>query len=133
MANRYNIGYEAWQMQCCGEPLELGEVTTLYLDSRDGEDLNSGIHVDYWEEHHHGMTRKITGKVAEITAVFIDKFNPAASIHYINDPNNVYSVFYATFIDGYSDLGDYHSRKITNVCYYIVTLEDAIILPLKDN
>lgn len=133
MNKRYNIGYEAWQMQCCGEPLEVGEVVTLYLDGREGEDLSSGLHIDYWEEHHNGMTRKITGKVVEIKAVFIDKFNPADSIHNMNNPNNVYSVFDATFVDGYSDLGDYCGRKIMNVCYYVVTLEDALLLQLKDD
>lgn len=123
--DKINVLYVSWQMQCCGDPVEVGRATTLTIDT--GAEITdlAGFHIDFYEEHHGEANAKIRGLVVGIKAVFVDKL--AYENAYYDNPNNTFSVYDATFIDGFQDKGDYGNHRICDVDYYIITMEDIML------
>ena len=99
--DKLNVLYESWQMQCCGDPVEVGRATTLTIDTKAKITDLAGCHIDFHEEHHGDANHKIRGLVVGIKAVFVDKL--AYEGAYYDNPNNTFSVYDATFIDGFQD------------------------------
>lgn len=70
------VYYEAWQMQCCGEPFEKGDVVTLevYIPTESANGNELGIDIDFYEDHHNcgkGYTIfRLTGQVERICAEY---------------------------------------------------------------
>ena len=47
-----NVLYESWQMQCCGDPIEVGKVVDLTIDVFENPTSYAGYHIDFFEDHH---------------------------------------------------------------------------------
>lgn len=123
--DKVNVLYDSWQMQCCGDPVEVGRATTLTIDTEAEITDLAGFHVDFYEEHHGDANAKIRGLVVGIKAVFVDKL--AYENAYYDNPDNTFSVYDATFIDGFEDKGNYGNHKNCDVDYYIITMEDVML------
>ena len=120
-----NILYGSWQMQCCGDPIEIGKVVDLTIDVFQNSTSYAGYHIDFFEDHHDRAEAKLRGLVVGIKAVYIDEY--ADEKRYSNDPNNVYSIYNTSYIDGYGDIGDFGNHNNCDVSDYIITLEDAVV------
>ena len=120
-----NVLYDSWQMQCCGDPIEVGKVADLTIDTSQKPWVLAGYQLDFFEEHHGDANAKLRGKVISIEAVFIIDY--ADEERYTDNPNNKFALYDATFIDGYDDVGDFGNHKTSDVCYYIITLKDAVV------
>lgn len=123
-----NILYDSWQMQCCGDPISVGQVVNLSCIKGEPHTCACGINVDFDEDHHAGGSNCIIrGKVTRIRSVFVDHFaNIKDGTHYIDDPENTFSIIEVNAIDGWEEPLCYEHRKGGDVCYYIITLENAV-------
>lgn len=69
------ILYETWQMQCCGGPIQVGQVVSLPCIKKGPYTCACGINIDFDEEHHNEDANcLIRGKVTEIRSVFVDSY-----------------------------------------------------------
>ena len=123
-----SIKYESWQMQCCGDPIHVGQVVNLPCIKDRPYTCACGMNVDFDEEHHEGGGNcLIRGKVVRIMSIFVDKFaNIKDGTRYIDDPNNTFAIIEVNYIDGWEDPVCYGQRKGSDVCYYIIILENAV-------
>ncbi len=123
------IEYEAWQMQCCGTPLAVGERATLTCIKLQRQTNFVGIEIDYSEEHHGcGANCQLSGKVSRLQAVFVDEYGPHDNgvVHNMEDPENKFAVIDTNYIDGSEQPECYGNRDGFDAWCYIVTLEDAV-------
>ena len=129
------IRYDSWQMQCCGDPIHVGQVVNLPCIKDKTFTCACGINVDYDEEHHGGGANcLIRGKVTKIQSVFVDQFaNIREGTRYIDDPDNTFAIIEVHSIDGWEQPNCYEHRKGDDVCYYIITLEDAVECVLESH
>ncbi|MGN0207000.1 MAG: DUF6578 domain-containing protein [Muribaculaceae bacterium] len=128
-----NILYDSWQMQSCGDPIHVGQVVNLSCIKDKPYTPAFGVEVDFIEEHHGGGANcLIRGKVNKIRSVFVDRFaNMKDGIRYIDDPDNTFAIIEVDYIDGWEKPICYGERKGDDVCYYIITLENAIECTLE--
>ena len=122
------ILYETWQMQCCGDPIQVGQVVSLPCIKKGPDTCACGINIDFDEEHHNEDANcLIRGKVTEIRSVFVDSYaNEKGDTRFIDDPNNTFAVIEVEYIDGWEEPDCYEHRKGNNPCFYIITLENAV-------
>lgn len=115
-------------MQCCGDPIHVGQIVNLPCIKDKPYTCACGMNVDFDEEHHEGGANcLLRGKVAKIRSVFVDRFaNIKDNTRYIDDPNNTFAILEVNSIDGWENPVCYGQRKGSDVCYYIITLENAI-------
>ena len=126
-----NIEYDSWQMQCCGDPINIGQIVNLPCINGDSYTCSCGIEVNYSEEHHGGGANcLICGKVIKIRSVFVGHF-AKSDLQNIDDPNNTFTIIDVENIDGWENPSCYEHRKGSDVCYYIITLENAIKCSLE--
>ena len=120
--------YESWQLQCCGDPLEVGKVADLpcIKDKRHKCYADASIDIDYDEEHHGGGTNcLLRGMVTRIQAIFVDRYADEDK-HRVDNPYNKFSIIDTDHIDGFEDCPQYGDRSGSDVCDYIITLEDVV-------
>lgn len=127
------IKYESWQMQCCGDPIHVGQIVNLPCIKDKPYTCACGINIDFDEEHHEkGANCLLRGKVTEIRSVFVDRFaNEKEGARYIEDPNNTFTIIEVYSIDGWEEPVCYEQRKGSDVCYYIITLENVVECALE--
>ena len=120
-----NINYESWQMQCCGDPIHVGQVVNLSCIKDKPYTCACGIDIDFDEEHHDRVPNCfIRGKVKRIRSVFVDRF--AGTGRHIDNPDNTFSIIDVQYIDGWECPDCYGHRKGDDASFYIITLEDAV-------
>ena len=122
------ILYETWQMQCCGDPIQVGQIVSLPCIKKGPYTSACGINIDFDEEHHNEDANcLIRGKVTEIRSVFVDSYaNGKSDTRLVDDPNNTFAVIEVEYIDGWEEPDCYEHRKGDNPCFYIITLENAV-------
>lgn len=115
-------------MQCCGDPIHVGQIVNLPCIKDKSYTCACGMNIDFDEEHHGGGANcLLRGKVAKIRSVFVDRFaNIKDNTRYIDDPDNTFAILEVKSIDGWEEPVCYEQRKGSDVCYYIITLENAI-------
>lgn len=118
------IAYEYWQMQCCGDPLKVGEQTELGIETYSEPYTLAGYHVDYNEEHHHGATAVAKGIIKQIKIVFVDKYADDNS-EFCN-LDNTFAVFDADYVDGWDDI-EKCGHSYSDIFMYLVFMEDVTI------
>lgn len=126
--SRCTVLYASWQLQCCGDPLEVGKVADLpCINDRSHKCYaDASIDIDYCEEHHGGGTNcLLRGMVTRIQAVFVDRYADEASRR-VDNPDNEFSIIDTDYIDGYEECPQYGYRSGSDVCDYIITLEDVV-------
>ena len=62
------VYYEAWQLQCCGDPFSVGERVKWTCNKPGWFKEAHGIALDYWEDHHGEDTHTIIGTITKIIA-----------------------------------------------------------------
>ena len=92
-----NINYESWQMQCCGDPIHVGQVVNLSC---------------------------IKDKPYTCACGIVDRF--AGTGRHIDNPDNTFSIIDVQYIDGWECPDCYGHRKGDDASFYIITLEDAV-------
>lgn len=129
------IKYDSWQMQCCGDPIQVGQIVNLACIKGKKFTCACGIDIDFHEEHHgEGANCLIRGKVTKIQSVFVEHFaNIKDCTYYIDDPNNTFAIIDVYSIDGYEQPNCYEHRKGSDVCYYLITLENAVECVLESH
>lgn len=126
--SRCTVLYESWQLQCCGDPIEVGKVANLQCikDKRHKCYANASIDIDYNEEHHGGGTNfLLRGMVTRIQAIFVDRYADENNRR-VDNPHNEFAIIETDYIDGFEDCPRYGYRSGSDVCDYIITLEDAV-------
>ena len=122
---RCNVLYDSWQMQCCGDPIEVGKVANLTIvPGCDNPKNLAGIDIDFYEDHHDRAGAKLRGLVVGIKTLFIEKY--ADEKRYTDNPLNTFAVYEASYVDGYEDHADYENHNNSDVDYYIITMVDVV-------
>lgn len=62
------VYYDAWQMQCCGDPFSVGDKVDWTCIAPSERKNAHGIIIDFDEDHHAFATHSITGTVVKIIA-----------------------------------------------------------------
>ena len=121
-------------MQCCGDPITVGEVADLLCIKKDKYKNYAGIEIDYNEEHHlWGANCWVRGIVTQIQAVFVDKYVSITGVtRNADDSNNDVIVVDTDYIDGYEECVNYDHRKACDIQSYIITLEHAVEREYKE-
>ena len=132
--DKCTVNYSSWQMQCCGDPITVGEVADLLCIKKDKYKNYAGIEIDYNEEHHLWEANCwVRGLVTRIQAVFVDKYaNIAGVTRNADDSNNDVIVVDTDYIDGYEECINYDHRKACDIQSYIITLEHAVEREYKE-
>ena len=126
--DKCTVDYSSWQMQCCGDPITVGKVADLLCIKKERYKNYAGIIIDYDEEHHlWGANCWVRGMVTRIQAIFVDRFaQKDGQMCDVSEPNNEFFITDASYIDGYEDCDNYGHRKASDVCSYVITLENAV-------
>lgn len=126
--DKCKVDYSSWQMQCCGDPIAVGEVADLLCIKKDKYKNHAGIEIDYKEEHHlWGANCWVRGIVTRIQAVFVDKYVSITGVtRNADDSNNDVIVVDTDYIDGYEECANYGHRKACDIQSYIITLENVV-------
>ena len=123
------IYYEAWQLQCCGDPFAVGDkvdwtcvMPTEYRNAH-------GIILDFEEEHHGFATHSICGTVAKIIAER-SEFPRGKRITYYPQAETIQEEILKA--NGHEK--DFHDDEETErtLWGYIVTIKDAVVKPLPE-
>lgn len=76
-----NINYESWQMQCCGDPIHVGQVVNLSCIKDKPYTCACGIDIDFDEEHHDRVPNCfIRGKVKRIRLFVLTRSTKTSKI-----------------------------------------------------
>ena len=104
--DKCKIIYEAWEMQCCGDPIKVGERITLECAKRKIDEA------EYLHQHHfyEGFMYNLCGKVESIVV----KYSKPKETDVEKPPREV------SFIDGWTEGKD--------ACKYIITLSDVSVV-----
>lgn len=119
------IAYECWQMQCCGDPIKVGEEVNLEIETYTEPYELAGFHIDFNEEHHHGMTAVAKGTVKQIKVVFLEEY--ANSENRFDDPNNVFSVYDLDYADGWEGIDNCGKHTPSDFFNYLIFMENVTI------
>lgn len=119
------IAYECWQMQCCGDPIKVGEEVNLEIETYTEPYELAGFHIDFNEEHHHGMTAVAKGTVKQIKVLFEEEY--ANSEHRVDDPNNGFSVYDLDYADGWEGIDKCGKHTPSDFFYYLIFMENVSI------
>jgi len=119
------IAYECWQMQCCGDPIKVGEEVNLEIETYTEPYELAGFHIDFNEEHHHGMTAAAKGIVKQIKVVFLEEY--ANSENRFDDPNNVFSVYDLDYADGWEGIDNCGKHTPSDFFNYLIFMENVTI------
>ncbi len=120
--------YEAWQLQCCGDPFAVGDIVnwTCVIPSDVGN--AHGIIIDFEEEHHGSATHSIKGRVTKIVAERSEFPKGKREIHYHKAKTIQEEILKA---DGYEKNLPNDETTDRTFWGYIVTLKDAVVAPLR--
>ena len=122
------IYYEAWQLQCCGDPFAVGDIVD-WTCAIPPEGCNAhGIILDFEEEHHGFATHSIKGKVTKIVAERSEFPKGEREVHYHKAKTIQEEILKA---DGREK--NFPNDETTDRTFwgYIVTLKNAIVKPLR--
>ncbi|MBR6287481.1 MAG: hypothetical protein IKR18_10970 [Bacteroidaceae bacterium] len=118
------VQYTSWEMECCGNPIRMGQIVNLSCIKGEPYTCSCGVEIGYCEEHHGmGANCMIRGKVTRIRTVFAES-SDCSNIIDVDDPENIYTIFDVSYIDGWEKPDCYGGRE--NKSYYIITVENAI-------
>lgn len=124
------IYYESWQIQCCGDPFEVGEkvewTCTMPTDFKNAH----GVVIDFVEEHHGFSTHSICGTVEKIIAERSEfpkgkRIANYETAHTIQEEISKANGWESNFKDDETTERTFWG--------YIVTIKDAVVKPLKVN
>ncbi len=121
--------YEAWQMQCCGDPFAVGDkVGWTCIEPREYKNAH-GIILDFEEEHHGFATHSISGTVTQIIAER-SEFPKGKRVVYYPQAKTIQEEI--SKADGREK--DFPDDEETERTFwgYIVTLKDAVVKPLPE-
>ena len=116
------VYYQAWQMQCCGEPFAKGDIVTwgvfIATDSLeiDGEIVN----IDFCEEHHTTLRHimfQITGQVERVLAEYSPKIEGEKKVSY--------STSKKCYIDCYEEVDGWNFPQDVSDWGYVVWLSNV--------
>lgn len=127
--DKCRIVYESWQMQCCGEPLHLGQkVELLSCNYKQNLDDNDSYLFDFLEEHHHGYSLKLTGIIQSLSAVFVEEYSQGTTL--MNHPDNKFVEIPITKIDRYgADINDSRFKPNGAMDYHVTLRDVSVTLP----
>ena len=124
------VFYDAWQMQCCGEPFSVGDEVSWTCVVPVHPGVASGRIVDFYEDHHKDFSHKIKGMVSNIVSQFSDSDKGKKKISY--DSEWIYEKE-ITNADGWNCGRDVDETKERTIWGYIVELKDVTVKPLEEN
>ena len=125
--NECTIYYESWQIQCCGDPFEVGEkIDWTCIMPTDFKNAH-GIVLDFQEEHHGFATHTICGTVDKIVAERSEFPKGKRIVRYEAAQTIQEEISKA---NGWEK--NYKDDETTERTFwgYIVTLKDAVVKPL---
>lgn len=121
-----NVLYDPSMMQCCGNPIQVGEYSTI-TGNKTEPYMFANHNISFEEEHHLDKSAKLKGLVSKITTVFVEKFaNNDTEEQRLDNPNNVFVQYEVSYIDGYEHV-NYGIYKTSDASFYIITLKNVII------
>ena len=123
------IYYEAWQMQCCGDPFAVGDkVDWTCVIPKEYKNAH-GIILDFEEEHHGFATYSICGTVTQII-VERSEFAKGKQIVDYQQAKTIHEEILKA--NGHEK--DYKSDEETDRTFwgYIIILKDAVVKPLPE-
>ena len=120
--------YDAWQMQCCGEPFSVGDKVSFTCIVPSHPFSIHGTIYDLQEEHHGDETHIVTGIVKRIQVEQSDTPKGKKEIDYNKISTDKRKVQCADGI--IEELED--DTKVRTLWGYIVDLEKVIVKPLKE-
>ena len=126
--DKCTIGYWACLMHSYGDPITLGKVTDVLCIKQDRYKNYLGIEIDYDAGYLSDEANCwVRGLVTRIQAVFVDKYARTEGLtRYVDDSNNEFFVADTDYIDGCEECDNYGHRDASDVCDYIVTLENVV-------
>ena len=115
-------------MHSYGDPITLGKVTDVLCIKQDRYKNYLGIEIDYDAGYLSDEANCwVRGLVTRIQAVFVDKYARTEGLtRYVDDSNNEFFVADTDYIDGCEECDNYGHRDASDVCDYIVTLENVV-------
>ena len=122
------IYYEAWQLQCCGEPFSVGDnVEWTCIMPKEYKNAH-GVIIDFEEEHHGFATHRIIGTITKIIAERSEFPKGERIVWYHRAPVIREELKYA---DGWES--NRKSDETTEITFwgYIVEMKDVTIGPLN--
>ena len=121
-----NVLYDPSMMQCCGNPIQVGQYSTI-TGNKTEPYMFANHNISFEEEHHLDKSAKLKGLVSKITTVFVEKFaNNDTEEQRLDNPNNVFVQYEVSYIDGYEHV-NYGIYKTSDASFYIITLKNVII------
>ena len=121
------IYYESWQIQCCGDPFEVGErIDWTCIMPTDIKNAH-GVVLDFQEEHHGFATHSICGTVDKIVAERSEFPKGKRVVRY--EAAQIIKEEISKANGWESEIKDDETTERT-FCGYIVTLKDAVVKPL---
>jgi hypothetical protein len=121
MAKQSTIIYRHLAMYYGGEPITVGRHVKLFANDAYKYCVFKARFV---EEHHGSHKYELYGKVVSIKAVFIDKYADYKR-HFDNSNDNTFAIYDATYIDGRHDIGNFQDRKVSDIVYYLIVLDNV--------
>lgn len=125
--DKCTVYYEAWQIQCCGDPFKVGERVEWTVLPPDDFKNAHGIIIDFQEDHHSFASLALTGTITGIIAERSEFPRGSREVIYhkaktIKEPLDM--------ADGWKS--DYKDDDKTQHTFwgYIVILEDVTVSPL---
>ncbi|MCR5696453.1 MAG: hypothetical protein K6G73_05685 [Marinilabiliaceae bacterium] len=127
--DKCNVYYDAWQIQCCGEPFAVGDYVKWTGNIATKENILNGMVMDFYEEHHSGATHTIAGTVSKIFAEQSETPHYKDKIIHRDSGQLTYKKLYKA--DGWES--ELESDNTTDRTFggYIVELENAVIEQLE--
>ena len=129
--NKCTVHYWASFLQgWSDEPLVVGKVANILIDSCHNSKQYAGIHIDYDAEYIHNNVSRLRGVVTSIKAVIVKKYANEGDSCSSDDPNNEYILINVQYADGFEckdDGVDYGKYNVSDIVSYIISLEDVVI------
>ena len=129
--NKCTVDYWAPFLQGWGdEPLVVGNVANILINSCHIPKQYAGIYVDYDAEYIHNNVSRLRGIVTSIKAVIVKKYANEGGSRCADDPRNEYVLISIQYADGFEDKDDgvdYGKYSVSDIVTYIITLEDVVI------
>lgn len=124
------IYYESWQIQCCGDPFEVGEKVEWPCTMPTGYKNAHGVVIDFVEDHHGFSTFSVSGTVDRIIAERSEFPKGKRILNYETAHTIQEEISKANGWE--SDFKDDETTERT-FWGYIVTIKNAVVKPLKTN
>lgn len=123
------VYYQAWQMQCCGEPFAKGDIVTwgVFIATDSFEIDGETVNIDFYEEHHtthRHIMFQITGQVERVLAEYSPKIEGEKVVSYSKVKKH--------YIDCDDEIDRYNFPEDCHDWAYIVWLSNVKLEQLKN-